>query len=501
MKHRKFSLTILLFAAIILVVNLLAEQFFFRLDLTENRQYTLSKATRDILKGLDDPITVKAYFSKDIPAQLIKTRNDFREMLVEYGKISGGMVVYEFISPSEDDKTETEAMQNGIQPVMINVREKDQMKQQRAYMGAVLSLGERKEIIPVVQPGLAMEYTLSTAIKKLAVTNKPVIGFLTGQGEASKNHLVQAIDALSVLYEVEDVRITDTTGIPSYLKTMAIVSPTDSLPPVVFSELDRFLARGGNLYVAMNRVNGDLQNGYGSAVTTGLESWLRGKGVNVNQNFIIDQHCINATMQQQIGNAIQLSSIAIPYIPRINRFADHPVTQGLEEVILPFASTMDYTGDSTLTYTPLLFSSELSGTESPPLYLNFQRRWTRADFPLTSQVLGAVLEGPISGGTPSRMVVIGDGDFAVNEGGQQVNPDNVNLLVNGIDWLSDDTGLIELRTKEVSSRPIKQMEDSTRALIKWLNFLLPVLLVLIYGLFRYQYRKSQRVRRMEADFS
>jgi ABC-type uncharacterized transport system involved in gliding motility auxiliary subunit len=236
-------------------------------------------------------------------------------------------------------------------------------------------------------------------------------------------------------------------------------------------------------------------------LTTGLESWLREKGLFVNENFLIDENCVTATMQQQIGNAIQISSVAIPYVPRVNRFGDHPVTQGLEEVILPFVSTIDFMGDSSLKFTPILISSDLSGTERTPAYFNFQRRWRQSDFPLQGQVLGGVIEGPISGGTDGKMVVIGDGDFAVNENGQQVNPDNISLLVNGIDWLSDDTGLIELRTKGVTSRPIRQMEDGTRILIKWLNFLLPILLVLIYGAVRYQYRKNQRIARMEADFS
>jgi gliding-associated putative ABC transporter substrate-binding component GldG len=501
MKSRKFTISILLFAAIIILINLLAEQYFFRLDLTENKQYTLSKATKNILRDLEEPITVKAYFSKDIPSQLIKTKNDFREMLVEYGKLSGQMVVYDFISPNDDEEAEMEAMQNGIQPVMINVREKDQMKQQRAYMGAVLSLGERKEIIPIVEPGLAMEYTLSTAIKKLAVVNKPAIGFLQGNGEPSLNELSQATQELGILYSVEGVTITDSTGIPSRIKSLAVIRPTDSIPPRVFDQLDQYLAGGGRLFIAINRVSGDLQQGYGSGLTTGLESWLRDKGIYVNENFIVDQSCVSATMQQQLGNAIQISSIAIPYIPRVNRFSDHPITQGLEEVILPFASTLEFMGDSAVKFTPIMFSSDLSGTQSAPAYFNFQRRWTRADFPLQGQILGGILEGPLSGDAPGKMVVIGDGDFAVNQNRQQVNPDNISLLVNSIDWLSDDTGLIGLRTKDVSSRPIKQMEDSTRSLIKWLNFLLPILLVLIYGFIRYQYRKNQRVMRMEANYS
>ncbi len=170
-------------------------------------------------------------------------------------------------------------------------------------------------------------------------------------------------------------------------------------------------------------------------------------------------------------------------------------------MILPFASTIDFMGDSAVSFTPIMYSSELSGTQGTPAYFNFQRRWSRADFPLQNQVLGGTWKDPWQAGLPGKMVVIGDGDFAVNQGGQQVNPDNVSLLVNSIDWLSDDTGLIELRTKGVSSRPIKQMEDGTRSLIKWLNFLLPILLVLVYGIIRYQVRKNQRIMRMEANFS
>ncbi len=501
MNINKYTISIVLFVAIVIVVNILSENLYFRIDLTEQNQYTLSKATKEILRELDEPITVKAYFSKDLPPQLIKTKNDFREMLVEFGRLSGQMLVYEFISPNENEETEQEAMQNGIQPVMINVREKDQMVQQRAYMGAVLNLGDGKEIIPVIQPGLAMEYTLATSIKKLSVDEKPTIGILQGHGEASLNELMHVNQEMSILYKIENVYITDTTLIPSYIKTLAIVRPTDTIPDVVFRQLDTFLSREGRLFIAMNRVSGDLQNGYGSAMYTGLESWLQGKGLIVNENFLVDANCVSATMQQQVGNAIQISSISIPHVPRINEFADHPVTSGLEEVIFQFTSTMDFMGDSSITYTPLIFSSEQSGTQPSPQYFNFTKQWTQADFPMQNLVLGAVLEGNLSGAAISKMVVLADGDFPVGTGQQQINPDNISLMVNSIDWLSDDTGLIALRTKGVSSRPIKQMEDGTRTIIKWLNFLLPILLVLIYGFIRFQYRKNQRIIRMEADFS
>src|SRR4030042_6245276 len=158
MKSHKSDFTVLLIIAIMIILNIIANQFYFRLDFSEGKQYTLNKATKDILKNLEEPVTVKAYFSKDLPSQLVTTRRDFEDMLVEYGKISNGQVLYEFIDPSVNEQTETEAMQTGIQPVVINVREKDQVKQQKAYMGAVLNIGNASEIIPVIEPGATMEY-------------------------------------------------------------------------------------------------------------------------------------------------------------------------------------------------------------------------------------------------------------------------------------------------------------------------------------------------------
>ena len=81
-----------------------------------------------------------------------------------------------------------------------------------------------------------------------------------------------------------------------------------------------------------------------------------------------------------------------------------------------------------------------------------------------------------------------------------MQPDNISLLVNSIDWLSDDTGLIELRTKGVSSRPLDQLEDGTKASLKWLNFALPILLAIIYGVVRAQIRRVQRIKRMEVSY-
>lgn len=494
---------IFLVIGIVIVLNILSNRFFARLDFTADQRYTLSNATKDILSNLSEPVTITAYFSEDLPPDIAKTRRDFKELLVEYDNRSKGMVVYEFFNPNENEEAERKAMQSGIQPVMINVREKDQVKQQKAYLGAVIQLGEKREAIPFMQPGAAMEYALSSGIKKLSVNEKPVIGFVQGHGEPAIAELPQAVNSLSVLYQTESLTLGDSL-IPQNYKTVAIIDPVDSFPEEHLRQLDEFLSRGGNLFIAYSRVKGDLSTAQGQLSQTGLENWLGKKGIILEGNFIVDANCGSITVRQQQGMFTFQNNIAFPYFPLINTFENHPAVKGIESVMLQFASPISFTGDTAVRFTPIAKTSAKTGTQPGPAYFNIQKQWNQADFPMSNLAVAAVVSGKLSGNSDSKMIIISNGNFAVNGEGQmamQLPPDNVNLLVNGIDWLSDETGLIDLRTKGVSARPLDQIEDSTKTLLKYTNFLLPVVLIIIYGFVRMQIKNNQKVRRMQEDYS
>ncbi|TSA33720.1 MAG: hypothetical protein D4R64_13610 [Porphyromonadaceae bacterium] len=491
---------ILIALGIIVLVNILSDNFFLRMDLTSDHRYTLSKASKNIIRSLKEPVTITAYFSNNIPAELAKTKRDFKEMLIEYNNISKGQIVYEFIDPSANQETEQKAMSAGIQPVIANIREKDQVKQQKVYLGAVVSMGEESDNIPFMQPGAAMEYALSSAIKKISVKNKPAIGIIQGHGEPGIAAISQAYTALNILYEVEPVFLTDTAKNLMKFNTVTLIAPKDTIPSSHLAQLDEFLAKGGNLYIAINRVEGNLSVQRGLVVNTGLETWLMGKGLIVESNFVVDSRCANINVRQQQGMFTYNTTVKFPYLPLISKFADHPITKGLESVLLPFASTVSYTGDTTKTFVPIAQTSEMSGTQQAPVYFDVSKQWGQADFPMKGLTVAGVLTGKIAGQNPSTIVLIGDGDFAVNGEGEQArqqSPDNISLMVNSIDYLSDDTGLIELRTKGVTNRPIKQIEDGKKAFLKYFNFLLPLLLVMIYGIFRSQYNRNLRNKRME----
>ncbi|MCB0628563.1 MAG: GldG family protein [Saprospiraceae bacterium] len=500
----KNTISILLLIGIVILLNLLGNDYFFRWDLTEDNQYTLSDATRNILRDLEDPVTIKAYFSADLPTDLVKTRNDFRDMLKEYATISRGMVDYEFISPEEDADKQA-AAQAGIQPVMINVREKDQMKQQQAFMGATIEMGEQQEVIPFIQPGAAMEYALSTSIKKVSVADKPSVGLIQGHGEPGFNQLAQVYESLGILYEVETVNLASEPTIADRFRAVAIIAPTDTIPADQLAKLDDYLARGGKLLLALNAVAGDLSTAQGTAVHTGLGNWLMNKGIQLQHTFLIDASCGQVSVQQQQVFFTFQTPVQFPFIPIINTFADHPITKGLEQVLLPFASPLNWLGDSSRQFTPLAFSSSQSGTINPPTMFDVSRQWQSSDFPNSALVAAAAVEGTFGSTIPTQMVVIGDGDFAVAGQGQMQSADNISLLVNSIDWLSDDTGLIELRTKGVASRPIDQEyladeAEGTRNWYKYLNFGLPILLVVLYGIFRSQRQRTIRLKRMQERF-
>lgn len=503
--NQKKSLMVYLSLAvgIIILVNILASRYFFRFDFTSDKRYTLSTATKDILKGLTDPVTVTAYFSEGLPPNIEQVRVEFKKLLSEYGARSRGKVIYEFINPNKDQVTEQKATQQGISPVVINVREKDQSVQKKAFLGAVIKYGEKSSVIPFIQPGSAMEYTLSSGIKKLVADNKNLIGFVQGHGEATTSMFSQAMSDLEVLNAVEGVNLTDSTYLPKY-KTLVLFAPTDSIPEKHLKMLDDYIAGGGNMVIGINRVNGDMSQAMGEAVNTGLESWLDKKGIHVNSDFIVDANCGKVSVVQQQGVFSFTSQVTFPYLPIFTHFADHPVTSGLEAVIMQFASSIDYTGDSTLHFTPLIFSSDKSNTQSTPLYFNIEKKWGNSDFPRKDIVAGALFEGKINGGNDSKMIVFGDGDFAINGQGQQakqLSPDNVNLFVNAIDWLSDDTGLIGLRTRGITSRLLDQIDDGEKNFLKWLNMLLPVVLIVIYGLLRMQHNRIIRNKRRIEDYN
>lgn len=491
---------IVLIISILVMVNLLIFDYFIRLDFTADDRYTLSESTRITLKELNEPATITAYFSEDLPPQLQINRNEFRDILIEYRNRSGGKVAYRFINPNESELLEQEAQQAGVSPLLVNTTERDQSKQIRAYMGAVIEIGDSRDIIPVIRPGASPEYELTTAIRQLATQDKPKIAFLQGNGEPTVNEQAQVVQGLSILNEVEAYTITDTSEIPSFYRAIAWINPTDTIPEEHFRKLERYLRRGGGLFIAFNSVEGNLQNRMISQSNQiGIRQWLSQLGINVNEHFVTDAQCGAVTVQQRMGPIVLPTQVQFPYFPLLSNFSEHPVVDGLESLFVPFTSSiaLNEPADSSYNLEAIAFTSELSGTSTFPGFIDIEKEWTEEDFQESNLPVAALAEGKLFGEANARLIIIPSGNLAINGQGQnqqQVNEDNANFVINSLDWLGGNSDLLALRTKQITNRPIKELSDGQRSAYKWGNFLAPILLIVLYGLYRYQRNQKKRQR-------
>ncbi|WDP89441.1 MAG: Gldg family protein [Desulfobacter sp.] len=164
----------ILYLAVIVLVNIAGLTLFFRADLTANRIYSLSDASRQAVSTLSEPLNIKVFFSKNLPAPHNNTERYLRDLLAEYAARAGRYFNFTFYNVSQEgdiasqaDKNREMARDYGIQPVQIRVMENDEIKFKNAYMGLVILHGDLIEKIPAITSVNGLEYQLTTAIQKL----------------------------------------------------------------------------------------------------------------------------------------------------------------------------------------------------------------------------------------------------------------------------------------------------------------------------------------------
>ena len=505
-KQAAFFQMLLLVAGLVLL-NLISYQSYFRLDFTQDKRYTLSRSTTDILEGLEEVVTVNVYFSEELPPTLLPVRQELEELLSEYETRSNGQLVYAIENPNENPENEQKAQQAGIQPVLVNVRKRDQVKQMRVYMGAVLYAGSKKEVIPLLKHDRSAEHALTTSLKKLTLLEKPKLALLQGHGEASEEQLKGLKDRLLELYEVESFTLSDTVDIPSSYKALIWVAPSTLISPASLFKIEQYLSGGGRLFLAYSSVDADLQTlNLRAATDIGLRNWLRGFQIQIRPSTVlVDAQSGYVSVAQNMGGFVFNTQVRFPYFPIVKPSTSHPVSSDIESVALRFTGPISYTGQDTTqgaSAVPLLESSAQSGLRSLPEYIDINKSWGASDFIDGPQMLALALKG---GGLPNpeaKLVFFADHAFLISENEQSEAPENNLLLVlNAIDWLSDDTGLIELRSKGISFRPLDPIEDGTKSLLSYANMFVPILLVLIYAFFHTQLRARKRRKWMEQAHS
>ena len=499
-----------LILGILVVLNFISIRLFGRLDLTSQGVYTLSDASRKLVGSLDDRVTVKAYFTEDLPSPYNNNRRSVLDILNDYKAYSKGNLHYEFISP-QGEKGEQDAQQQGIAPVQVQVVNEDKLEVKRGYLGLVLLYEDKKEVLPVVQNLSTLEYDISSAIKRLTAKAKKKIGYTTGHGETEISAMRQAYQAESQQYDLTPVDLSKGEPVPSDIEALLIIAPQSRFQDSAQFQIDQYLMRGGKIAFMVNRVNANLQMRMGQPVDLGMDEMLQEYGMRVNPDLVRDAQCANISVMQQQGGFTFQSQVPFPYIPVASNFdKNNPIVKDLQGIILHFVSSVDTSGASSkgLKAEVLVRSSKHSGRQTGMFAIDPFQRFTLADLGEDGIPLAAVVEGsfksyfvgkqPAAAVTTSpstRIIVIGDGDFMKDE--MLGNRSNLTFFANIIDYLADDAGLITIRSKNVATPPLDQVSDGTKRALKYTNLIGPPVLIIAYGLFRWRRRVGLK-KAMEA---
>ncbi len=523
MKHNvktqaSIGLFILTVVGILVLVNLVSVRLFGRLDLTENGMYSLSDASRNIMKNLDDKVHAKAYFTSDLPAPYNSHTTFVKDLFEEYAAYSKGRFTFEFIDPGEDETEKTNLMMLGIPPVQIQEIQDDKFQVKQAFLGIAFYYADRKEVIPVVKSTTGLEYEFTSTIRKLTSEKLSVVGFLQGHGEPNPNETMrQLMGELQKAYKVEMVNALEGNAINDEMDTLLIVNPTEKLTDEELFRIDQFLMKGRTIAFLTDKVNVDLRNFHGTNIDNGLDVLLKHYGITVNDDLVLDLQNKRINVASQQGMFRMTNVINYPLIPVVTDFdRDSSLTNTLDALSFSFVSSLEIAADKPdLTYTVLGRSSERSWLQTGMYKLNPMENLSpmgtskTGPFPLMAMAKGRFtsyfadkidssaadkpyMSNPddiLKQSPDTRILVIGDGSFAQD---QTTDPQNLVFLINTIDWLLQDEALITIRSRGITSKPIAELESWEKGLVKYMNMIGVPILFILFGLLRWTLRRARR---------
>lgn len=486
---------ILLIIGIIGAVNFLASNLFFRLDLTENKDYSLSSFSKSAAKELDDIVNIKAYFSDDLPGRYLTLKQEVADILDEYNSSSRGKVRVKFTSPADDEKTKIEMYSLRIPQIQFNVLEKDKYEVRHGYLGMVIEYGDKREVIPVVETTQNLEYKITLAIKKLTSDEMPALGYIASRENEAE--IQEALEKLREIYTVQKIDLTK-DKILDDIATLIIIDKGDWTEDEL-RKIDEFFIKGKSLLVLSDGVN--VAEGLAPIPNISpLHELIENYGIKINKDLVLDVSSGFTTF----SSGFISFALNYPFWPKLIKSgfdANNAAVASLESVILPWASSLELINPGQHTQNNDVISylantTKRSWREAGEIDLNPQKDFYPLEPPqahsLALSIAGkfqSMYTGNIT--ENARLIVAGDSDF-IKEGYLNQSKDNITFFQNLVDTLSIDEDLINIRSKGVTERPIIETSDSSRNAIRYINIFGATILALGFGLFRHYARRRKR---------
>ncbi|MGG5504800.1 gliding motility-associated ABC transporter substrate-binding protein GldG [Myroides odoratimimus] len=530
---------------VLVIINVISALTYTRFDFTQDQRYTLSKSTVGIVDNVQDLLIVDVFLKGNFPLEFRRLQNETKQLLEEIQSRNEN-IKFRFIDPNEEGANKAETLEQlyeyGLKPVTITVTDKGAQSQQLVFPWALVSQGEKvarvqllknmmganteEKVISSVQH---LEYALAEAISKVTIEKSKKIAILKGNGELDDAYIADFLMTLRETYHLAPFTLESVSNEPQ--KTLDQLKEFDlaiiAKPTKAFSEeqvgvLDQFVMNGGKTMWLLDQVQADFDslrsNGTMLAYNKdqSLGELLFRYGIRINPVLVKDEISTKIKLASgRQGSETVYTDFLWKFAPFVYPDIDHPIVKNIEGVKYDFASPID-TLKNGVKKTILAKSSKYSSLVGVPGEISFNvlKEEVTPEFyeGKGNYILGVLLEGefpsvfknrvfpfgldkPISESRQTQMIVISDGDIIRNQLDDKGMPlelgydkwtnmlyGNKELLVNSVNYLLDDTGLINLRTKEVKIPMLDKVSvEREYTSIQMKVLVIPIALVVVFG--------------------
>lgn len=541
---------VLVLLVVLLLINLLATFIYERFDLTTDQRYTLSPASEEILKKVEAPIIIDVFLKGDFPPEFRRLQEETRYLLEEFTSENVN-ISYNFINPLEDggdaSAIASQFYEMGMTPARINVVENGRTSEAIIFPWAMANYRNKTVSIPLLKNQLGattedrvessvqqLEYAFMDALNKLVSPRKKKIAVMRGNGELPDAYIADFVKSIQEYYFIAPFTLDSAQTHPQ--KTLLELNEYDLVieakPTQPYSEaekfvLDQYLMQGGKQLWMLEHVameTDSLFSSSGSAFALprdlNLGDYFFKYGVRINSVLVKDIYSAPIILARGSGNNTEFNPYPWFYFPLSATQKNHPVVNNLEAVKFEYANSIDTLGND-IKKTVLLTSSPTSALEGLPSEIRLEQINQKPDlstYNAGEQALAVLLEGEfhsvyenrilpfklknvLNKSTSTQLLVISDGDIAKNElqRGQPMELGfdrytgttygNKEFLLNAVNFMLEDTGLLNIRSKEVSIAFLDlQKADEERTFWQAVNLILPLavlgLFAALFTLFR-----------------
>ncbi len=497
---------------LLLVINYIAEQWHSRIDLTQDKRYTLSETTRKTLSQIQQPLVIDVLLKGNIPTEFKKLQTEAVQLLEEYTAANDHLIV-NFVNPLEDEPNADAAIQNlinnGLQPLQIAQTEAGKSSVEYIFPWAVISDGKRVEKVRLFIDKLGttdqervqnsvqrLEYNLTDALHKFTVKKQKKIAILRSNGTLEDVYLYDFLKTAREYYFIAPFTLDSlATNAEKTLKDLEkfdlllVAKPTSPFSDEQKQVIDQYIMNGGRVLWLIDQVNVSLEDMYKTGGVTmampldlNLTDMFFQYGFRLNYTLINDLYFSEIVVATGDGSQSRYMNIPWVYNPMVLSSNNHLINSNLDAVRLQFANGID-TLKNGVKKTVLLSSSPFSKADGTPREINLRidpKAMNKELYKKGNIPLAVLLEGEFKSmykdrvrplelkenatlSRPTKMIVVSDGDIIKNDfDSQHKMPlelgfdrwtskyyDNKAFLQNAMNYLLDDTEFLTLRNKKV----------------------------------------------------